>query len=144
MFTLLVILLALAFDILVYFTAGSFLAIESLGIFAAIIYLIPALLNGVIVATGVMENIKFRFLKYILPMLTLSAYSVFGKMVVYSSDWNEFVKNNTYNSEAFSIHVSKNLLGLEQVLFILIFNFVVVIVVKKFVVYFNRRVADDK
>ncbi|WP_395320083.1 Msa family membrane protein [Fructilactobacillus frigidiflavus] len=140
MFTLLVILLALAFDILVYLTAGSFLAVESFGIFVIIIYLIPALLNGVIVATGVMENIKFRFLKYILPTLTLFAYFVFGKMVVYSSEWQKFVENNTYTNGSFSIQVSKDLLGLEQILFILIFNFVVVIAVKKIVVRSNQRV----
>lgn len=140
MFTLLVILLALAFDILVYLTAGSFLAVESFGIFALIIYLIPALLNGVIVATGVMENIKFRFLKYILPTLTLFAYFVFGKMVVYSSEWQKFVENNTYTNGAFSIQVSRDLLGLEQILFILSFNFVVVIAVKKIVVHFNQSI----
>lgn len=140
MFTLLVILLALAFDVLVYFTAGSFLAVESFEVFALIIYLIPALLNGVIVATGVMENIKFRFLKYILPALTLFAYFVFGKMVVYSSEWQTFVAHNSYSTGSFSLQISKDLLGISQILFILIFNFMVVIAVKKFVVYFNRRV----
>lgn len=138
MFTLLVILLALAFDILVYLTAGSFLAVESFGIFAIIIYLIPALLNGVIIATGVMENIKFRFLKYILPTLTLFAYFVFGKMVTCSSEWEKFVANNSYSSESFSIQISKDLLSIDQILFILILNFLVVIAVEKVMTYFKR------
>ncbi|WP_429970288.1 Msa family membrane protein [Fructilactobacillus sp. Tb1] len=131
MFTLLVVLLALAFDVLVYFTAGSFLAVESIGIFAFIIYLVPALLNGVIVATGVMEEIKFNFLKYMLPVLTLFAYFVFSKMVVYSSEWQQFISNNSYKTSSMSIQISHNLLTIDQILFVLILNFAVVIIVKK-------------
>ncbi|MGT2948640.1 Msa family membrane protein [Streptococcus devriesei] len=117
-------ILGIIFYTLLAFLTASFLGNISTLLFIGLFYLLPLVVNAISVNLASFKKKKRLLpLTLIFPTLSLLSYTLFSKLVLSGSAWENFVERNSVQAHDFSVEISGNLLDMSQIIFVTLLYF---------------------